>query len=67
MGSLVTDVAMLNRSGYQPITPSALIAQYVMQGIGLIATVAVTVYITRVAQQALKQNVATPEVMEKLN
>ncbi len=57
MGSLVTDVAMLN-SGYQPSTPSAQIAKYVMQGIGLIATVAVTVYITRVAQQALKQNVA---------
>ncbi len=67
MGSLVTDVAMLNGSGYQPSTPSALIAQYVMQVIGLIATVAVTVYITRVAQQALKQNVATPEIMEKLN
>jgi len=65
MGSLVTDVAMLN-SGYQPSTPSAQIAKYVMQGIGLIATIAVTVYITKVAQQALKQNVATAEIMDKV-
>ena len=64
MGSLVTDVAMLN-SGYQPSTPEAQIATWVMRLIGLIATVAVTIYITRVAQRALKQNVATAEIGEK--
>lgn len=64
MGSLVTDIAMLNGE-YQPITPEAQIAKWVMQGIGLIATVAVTIYITRLAQQALKQNVASLQIMEK--
>ena len=64
MGLIVTDIAMLH-GNYQPSTPETQIAKWLMQGIGLIATVAVTVYITRVGQQALKQNVVTADIAKE--
>lgn len=54
MGSLAGDLAMLNRD-YQPTNPEAQIGQWVMQIVGLIATVAITIYVTRVAQKALAE------------
>lgn len=53
IGSLAGNLAMINTPN-QPSSSEAQIWQWVMQGVGLIATVAVTVYITKVAQKALK-------------
>ncbi len=52
MGSVVTDIAMINANS-QPISQEMQIAKWVIQGIGLIATIAVTIYITKIAQKAL--------------
>lgn len=60
MGSVAGDLAMLNRD-YQPTNPEAQIGQWVMQIIGLIATVAVTVYVTRVAQKALAESMVNED------
>ncbi|YAF94759.1 MAG: TVP38/TMEM64 family protein [Nodularia sp. CChRGM 3473] len=60
MGSLAGDLAMLNRN-YQPTNPEAQIWQWVMQVIGLIATVAVTIYVTRIAQKALAESMVNDE------
>jgi hypothetical protein len=43
----------------QPSNPQAQIGESVIQVMGLIATVAVTIYVTKVAQKALKKSVAT--------
>ncbi|MEQ9367578.1 MAG: TVP38/TMEM64 family protein [Coleofasciculus chthonoplastes F3-SA18-01] len=56
IGSIATDLATLNMSN-QPSTKETQIAQWVIRGIGLIATVAVTVYITHLAKKALDENV----------
>jgi len=53
IGSLAGSLAMIC-SGNQPTSPEALIAQWVIRVIGLIATVAVTIYVTRVAKKALE-------------
>ncbi|MHC5742744.1 MAG: TVP38/TMEM64 family protein [Nostoc sp.] len=68
IGSLAGNLAMINTS-HQPITPETQVWQWVMQVIGLIATVAVTVYITKIAQKALAQSVAVEEITthEKTN
>ncbi|MFN6478033.1 TVP38/TMEM64 family protein [Nostoc sp. DedQUE07] len=57
IGSLAGNLAMINIS-HQPITPETQVWQWIMRVVGLIATVAVTVYITKVAQKALAQSVA---------
>ncbi len=54
MGSVVTDIAMINTNS-QPTTPEVKIAQWLIQGIGLIATIVVTIYVTKIAQKVLKQ------------
>jgi len=56
IGSLATDLATLTMSN-QPATKETQIAQWVIRGIGLIATVAVTVYITHLAKKALDESV----------
>jgi uncharacterized membrane protein YdjX (TVP38/TMEM64 family) len=61
IGSLVGNIAMINTSN-QSITPEIKVWQWVMRVIGLIATIAVTVYITKVAQKALAQSVAIEEI-----
>ncbi|MBH8555033.1 TVP38/TMEM64 family protein [Nostocaceae cyanobacterium CENA357] len=58
IGSLAGNLAMINTSN-QPTNPQAEIWQWVMQGVGLIAAVAVTIYMTKIARQALAQSVAT--------
>ncbi|TFI56167.1 TVP38/TMEM64 family protein [Mastigocladus laminosus UU774] len=56
IGSLATDLAMISTSN-QPTTPEAQIGKWLIQIIGLIATIFVTIYITRIAQKALKESV----------
>lgn len=55
IGSLAGNLAMINTPN-QPSSPEAQIWQWVMRVVGLIATVAVTVHITKVAQKALKES-----------
>jgi uncharacterized membrane protein YdjX (TVP38/TMEM64 family) len=66
IGSLATNLATLN-TPHQPLNTEAQIGQSVMQILGLMATVAVTIYITKVAQKALKQSVATVEITHDKN
>ncbi|MCA1991508.1 MAG: TVP38/TMEM64 family protein [Coleofasciculus sp. S288] len=61
MGSLASDLATIGMSA-QPRSPETQIAQWVVQGIGCIATVAVTVWVTRLAKKALAQSVLTEEI-----
>jgi uncharacterized membrane protein YdjX (TVP38/TMEM64 family) len=58
IGSLATDLATLNLSN-QPSTQETQIAQWILRGVGLIATVAVTVYVTRLAKKALDKSGVT--------
>ncbi|MBD2682243.1 MULTISPECIES: TVP38/TMEM64 family protein [Nostoc] len=56
IGSLAGNLAMINTS-HQPRTSETQIWEWIMQGVGLVATVAVTVYITKIAQKALAQSI----------
>jgi len=53
IGSLAGDLATLGAGGHVR-TP----AEWALSVIGLLATVAVTVYVTRLARSALKQRIA---------
>jgi len=53
IGSLAGDVATLGAGGGPPTA-----AQWVLRVVGLLATVAVTVYVTRIARDALEKKVA---------
>ncbi|WP_315785766.1 TVP38/TMEM64 family protein [Fischerella sp. JS2] len=55
IGSLATDLAMIGTP--QPTTPETEIGKWLIQIIGLIATVIVTIYVTRIAQKALQESV----------
>jgi uncharacterized membrane protein YdjX (TVP38/TMEM64 family) len=63
IGSLANDLATLNIS-HQPTTKETQIAQWVIRLIGLIATVAVTVYVTHLAKKALDESVVTEETID---
>jgi uncharacterized membrane protein YdjX (TVP38/TMEM64 family) len=63
MGSLVSNVAMINIP-QQPTSPEMQIGQWMMQGIGLIATIAVSLYVTKIAQKALKQSIVAVETKQ---
>lgn len=52
LGALVGDVAMLGKSDVL-VSSEAQIAQWVIRGVGLIATLAMTIYLARLAKQAL--------------
>jgi len=56
IGSLAGNLAMLG-TGNLPTNPQAEIAKWVIRMIGLIATVAVTIYLTRLAKKALEESV----------
>jgi uncharacterized membrane protein YdjX (TVP38/TMEM64 family) len=56
IGSLATDLAMIGTHS-QPTTPETQIGKWLIQIIGLIATVVVTIYVTKIAQEALKESV----------
>ncbi|NDJ21782.1 TVP38/TMEM64 family protein [Nostoc sp. B(2019)] len=66
IGSLAGNLAVINMP-HQPTTPETQIWQWAIQLVGLIATVAVTIYVTRVAQKALAQSVATAEITNDPN
>lgn len=55
LGSLAGDVAKLGMP--QDMSPQAQMAQWLIKLVGFLATVAVTVYITRIAKKALDQSV----------
>lgn len=56
IGSLATDLAMLDTT-HQPVTPETQMLKLTMQIIGLIATIGVTIYVTKIAQKALNKSV----------
>ncbi|MDY7015022.1 MAG: TVP38/TMEM64 family protein [Cyanobacteriota bacterium] len=56
IGSLASDLAAFDLSD-QPATQATQILQWVLRGIGLMATIAVTVYVARLAKKALDQSV----------
>ena len=64
MGSLATDLTTIDQSNL-PNTAETQIAQWVTQGIGLVAFVAVTVYITKVARKALNESVVTAQISQE--
>ncbi|KST63246.1 TVP38/TMEM64 family protein [Mastigocoleus testarum] len=64
IGSLATDLTRLDSSNL-PNTPETQIARWVIQGIGLIAFVIVTVYITKIARKALNESVVTTQITEE--
>lgn len=57
IGSLVGSVAKLGMAG-ETLTPQAQALQWGTKIIGLIATIAVTIYITRIAKQALEESIS---------
>lgn len=61
LGSLLGSLAMIGAADTAP-DPQTLALQWTLRGVGLLATVGVTVYITRVAQTALRE--AVPETQE---
>jgi len=64
IGTIAGNLAMTNMPE-QALTPEARTYQLIMQGIGLIATIAVTIYITKVAQKALAQSMAVTETVQE--
>lgn len=56
LGSLVGDLAMLGKPD-RSTSPEAQIIQWVIRGVGLMATVAVTIYLARLAKKALNTTV----------
>ncbi|MEM7555591.1 MAG: TVP38/TMEM64 family protein [Cyanobacteria bacterium P01_A01_bin.84] len=66
IGSLAGDIATITSSS-QPSTPETEIAKWILQAVGLIASIAVTIYITKVAQKALHDSVAEMEVNADIN
>jgi uncharacterized membrane protein YdjX (TVP38/TMEM64 family) len=56
LGSLVGDLAMLGKLD-RSISPETQIVQWVIRGVGLMATVAVTIYLAHLAKKALNTTV----------
>jgi uncharacterized membrane protein YdjX (TVP38/TMEM64 family) len=57
LGSLAGDIAMIGTTN-QPMDSQAEAAQWVIRLVGFVTTVAVTVYITRIARKALTNRVS---------
>jgi uncharacterized membrane protein YdjX (TVP38/TMEM64 family) len=62
IGSLATDLATLDMSNL-PTTATTQILQWAIRIMGLMATIAVTIYITRLAKKALAQNIQDGEII----
>ncbi|WP_017654028.1 TVP38/TMEM64 family protein [Fortiea contorta] len=58
IGSLAGNLAMIH-TNYRPTNPQTQFWEWIIQILGLIATVAVTIYITKIAQKSLNQSVET--------
>lgn len=62
IGSLAGSLATL---GTKPsLSPKAELLQWIIRIVGLLATIAVTVYITRIAQKALTQSIPVTEAID---
>ncbi|BAY15809.1 hypothetical protein NIES21_16280 [Anabaenopsis circularis NIES-21] len=64
IGTLAGNLAMNNMPN-PALTPEAKTYQFIMQIIGLVATVAVTIYITKIAHKALNQSIAEIEPVQE--
>jgi uncharacterized membrane protein YdjX (TVP38/TMEM64 family) len=62
IGSLATDLATLDMSNL-PTTATTQNLQWAIRIMGLMATIAVTIYITRLAKKALAQNIQDGEII----
>lgn len=60
MGSLANNIATI-KTPHQPASPEMQIGQWMIQAVGLIATISVTIYVTRIAQKALQQSILAVE------
>ena len=60
IGSLASNLATLDMSN-RPTTKETQIAQWVIRGIGLMATVVVTLYVAHLAKKSLDESVVTEE------
>ena len=56
IGSLVGDIALIGTS-QQPTTFAAEVTKWIINIVGFVATVVVTIYITKIAKKALKETV----------
>jgi uncharacterized membrane protein YdjX (TVP38/TMEM64 family) len=61
IGSLAGSIATIGAAN-QPKNPETELAQWVIRVVGFIATVAVTIYITRIARKALEESVNQEEL-----
>ncbi|MCC5640477.1 TVP38/TMEM64 family protein [Nostoc sp. CHAB 5844] len=66
VGTVAGNLAMTNMPN-SALTPEAKTYQLIMQVMGLIATIAITIYITKVAQQALAQSMTITETVKEQN
>ncbi|AFZ60292.1 TVP38/TMEM64 family protein [Anabaena sp. PCC 7938] len=66
IGSIAGNIAMINTPN-QPTNPETQIWQWIMQIIGLIATISMTCYLTKIAQKALNQSVSVVGNPHSLN
>lgn len=66
IGSLAGDLAMMGMEN-QHTNPETQIAKWIIRVVGFIATVAVTVYITKVANHALEESVVASSNLSKNN
>lgn len=62
LGSLASDLTKLDMSNY-PTTRETQILQWVIRIIGLIATIAVMIYMTRLAKKALDQSIEDGDIL----
>jgi uncharacterized membrane protein YdjX (TVP38/TMEM64 family) len=60
IGSLAGNITMINTAN-QLVSPEVQFWQFIMQGIGLISTVSITIYTTNIAKKALLQTVETTD------
>lgn len=64
IGSLATNLAMISTNN-QPSNSTTGILQFLMQMVGLIATIMVSFYITKLAQKSLNQSIIIAEKNQK--
>ncbi|HLP90614.1 MAG TPA: TVP38/TMEM64 family protein [Nostocaceae cyanobacterium] len=56
IGAVASDISMLNTMNLQ-VQPQMQVWQGILQGLGLLATIGITVYITKISQKALNQSI----------
>jgi uncharacterized membrane protein YdjX (TVP38/TMEM64 family) len=66
IGSLATNLATISTTE-QPTSLEIKILQFTIQAVGLIATIIVTIYITKIAQKSLHKNLAEANIKAEDN